>query len=558
MTPAPGPIDRGAVLLGLIVIVLANVRYLSGLASILDPAPSMEPFHIDMARRPIVEILAHDPTWGTLYALWLRPLRLLLDDPLRVYAANVYVLSFGLSLAVYSYTLLVTRRAAVAAGTALFFLVSDLNVPLSSKVCAFSLVVVLVGLTLSQLASRLDRRMAIAAGSILLAAYARPELYPAGLCVWIAAVWMARRHVLDKERSTLAWVVGGTGLILAVAWWIGTPVWSAHHQDARLFDAFREHFAWNWMRWTGRSAYYLTIWRREFGAADGILAACLDNPAAVAHHVGANLAGIAQALLRGTFEHYPLLAAPAWPAMVTLETLAVSVASLGCVAAVLVRREWREVALQRYRHVYALFLAMTLFPIAGAAVVYPIMHYLILPAACLLLTAAFSMAIVMPDPSVASPLRRGMIAVLCLAAIPTPFVLPTQYFAPKKAPIANLGLRRDVTDAVQLIRALDLPKPARVLTFNDGIGELLGAGFDEVKIWRRGEKPLKTYLEDEHIDVIVTLEPGRQSFVVDDPYWETIQLDPASTGFASVATPHAAAARIWIRADLLRPPTPQG
>jgi hypothetical protein len=225
---------------------------------------------------------------------------------------------------------------------------------------------------------------------------------------------------------------------------------------------------------------------------------------------------------------------------------------------VLVRRELRQVMLQRYRHVCAPFLALTAFPIAGAAVVYPSMHYLIIPAACLLLAVAFSMAIVLPDPSVTSPLRRGMIAVLCLAAIPTPFVLPSQYFASKKAPIASLRLTRDVTDAVHLIRALDLPKPAHVLTFNDGIGELLGAGFEEVKIWRRGEKPLKTYVEDEHVDVIVTLEPGWQSFVVDDPYWETIQVDPAATGFAPVATPHAAAARIWIRADLLKPPTPQG
>src|SRR4029450_13094961 len=109
------------------------------------------------------------------------------------------------------------------------------------------------------------------------------------------------------------------------------------------------------------------------------------------------------------------------------------------------------------------------------------------------------------------------------AAIPTQFVLPTQYFAPRKTPIANLGLTRDVTDTVQLIRALDFPKPAHVLTFTDGVGELLGDGFLEVKIWQRGEKPLKTYVEDEHVDVIVTLEPGRQSFVVDDPYWETIQ-----------------------------------
>jgi hypothetical protein len=533
----------------LAVIVLANLRYLAGLASLLDPALSMEPFYIDMAKHPLGEVLARNPTWGTLYGVWLRPFRLLLEDPLRVYDANVYALSFGLTLAVYVYTLLVTRRAVVAAGAAVFFLVSDFNVPLASKVCAFAVVIVLLGLAVSELATRGDRRMAIAAGGVLLASYARPELHPSGLCLWIAAVVMARRYL--RERATCAWVLGGSGVIIAIAWAIGTPIWSAHHHDARLIDAFREHFAWNWTRWTGEPGYYLAIWQREFGDADGVVAAIRADPAAVARHVADNLAGIVRTLLGATFGHYPLLAAPTSPVLMRIETLAVALASVGCVAGVLARRDRRAAAWQRYRHVGAVFLAMSVFPLGGAALVYPKIHYLIVPAVCLLLVAVFAIAMLLPEANVASPWQRGLIAVLCLAAIPTPFVLPTAYLAARNAPVAKLALTREVTDAVRLIRALDLPRPVHVLTFNDGIGELLGNGFAEVKIWQRGEKPLRQYLEDEHVDVIVTLEPGRRSFRVDDPYWETIQLDPATTGFAPVATPHGAVARIWVRARTL-------
>ncbi len=557
MAPTPAPIDRGAALLGLIVVVLANARYLAGLAAIIDPVLAMEPFYIDMAKRPVGEILAQNPTWGTLYALWLRPFRLLLGDPLRVYTANVVALSFGLSLATYAYTLLATRRAVVATGAALFLVLSDFNVPLSSKVCAFALIVVLVGLTLSRLASRPDHRMAIAAGGALVASYVRPELYPAGLCLWVAAVWLARRDLRGSERSTLGWVAGGTGAIVAAAWWIGTPIGSAHHPDGRLLDAFREHFAANWMRWNGTSEYYLTIWRREFGAADGIVAAVRYNPAAVARHVGDNVAGIVRALLGATFDHYPLLAVTAWSSMAKIEALAVSLASAACVAAVLVHRELRAILWARHRHDGIVFLAVSLFPIAGAVVVYPNVHYLIVPSVCLLLVAAFAIAIVLPEPAVASPWRRGVVAALCLAAIPTSFSLPTRYFAPKRAPVAALGVTREVTNVVHRIRALDLPAPVHVLTFADGIGELLGDGFVEIKIWQRGAKPLRAYLADEHVDVIVTLEPGRQSFRVDDPYWETIQLDPAATGFAPVATSSGATARIWVRAERAATPPPE-
>jgi hypothetical protein len=56
--------------------------------------------------------------------------------------------------------------------------------------------------------------------------------------------------------------------------------------------------------------------------------------------------------------------------------------------------------------------------------------------------------------------------------------------------------------------------------------------------------------------VIVTLDPGRYSFRVDDPYWETIQLEPSTTGFAPVATPEGTRARIWVRSDAVAPAAP--
>ncbi len=554
MRPAPEPIDRGAAFLGFAVIVLANLRYLAGLARTLDPVLEMEPYYIDLAKRPLVAILGQNPTWGPLYALWLRPFRLVLADPLRVYAANVHALSIGLSVAVYAYALLSTRRAAVATGAALFFLISDFNVPLASKVCAFALGVVLAGLALSELATRRERRTAIAAGGILLASYARPELFPAGLCVWLAAVWMARGHL--RERGTLGWALGGTAIILAAAATIGTPIWSPHHHDARLVDAFREHFAWNWTRWTGEPGYYLTIWQREFGAADGVLAAIRANPAAVARHVADNAAGIGRVLLGTTFAHYPLLVPPTWPVIATLEMLALSAASLACVAMVSIRRELRAVAVRQYGHAGIVFLALAVFPLGGAAVVYPNIHYLIVPAACVLLVTVFALAILVPAPSIASPWHRAAVALACLLAVPTPFVLPTEHFSGRRAPLAELTPTHAVTDAIRRIRALDLPRPTHVLTFNDGLGELLGDGFEERKIWQRGATPLKTYLEDQHIDVIVTLDPGRYSFRVDDPYWETIQLEPTATGFAPVAAPEGARARIWVRAAASGAPEP--
>jgi hypothetical protein len=91
-----------------------------------------------------------------------------------------------------------------------------------------------------------------------------------------------------------------------------------------------------------------------------------------------------------------------------------------------------------------------------------------------------------------------------------------------------------------------------VLTFNDGVGEMLGEGFHEIKVWQRGTRSLEAYIENEHVDVIVTLEPGQQSFLVDDPYWKVIQFTPETTGFTPVAMPGHSPARIWVRSGLVK------
>src|SRR5512134_544210 len=124
-------LDRSAAAAGLATVIAANFLYLSGPRQILDPMMSMEPLYIRMAQNSVAEILSWEPAWGPLYALWLKPLFAMFCDPVAVYTANVYALSLGVSIVIYLHVVLLTRRAAPATGAALFFLVSDFNVPLS-------------------------------------------------------------------------------------------------------------------------------------------------------------------------------------------------------------------------------------------------------------------------------------------------------------------------------------------------------------------------------------------------------------------------------------------
>src|SRR5512134_1239900 len=109
MAASPTSLDRSAAAIGLISVVAANFLHLAGLQRILDPMMSMEPLYIRMARHPVADILSWEPAWGPLYALWLKPIVAIFNDPVAAYTANVYALSLGISIVIYLHVLVLTR-----------------------------------------------------------------------------------------------------------------------------------------------------------------------------------------------------------------------------------------------------------------------------------------------------------------------------------------------------------------------------------------------------------------------------------------------------------------
>jgi len=543
--PRP-PLDRRAAVIGLATVVAANVLHLSGASIILDPLLSMEPFYIEMAQQPVSSILRQDPAWGPLYAMWLKPLVTMLGDPLAVYIANVYCLSIGVSVMIYLYLLLLTRRAAVGAGAALVFLVCDLNVPLLSKVGAFALMVMLVGFAVSELLPRGARRTAAAAAGVLLAAYARPEVYPAAILLWLATLWLAAREAGEVGGSILLWPAGGLVAVVMLASCIGIPLLSG-----RLMLAFREHFAWNWSRWHNTSPDALAAWQQAFGTAQTALQAVQNNPAAIAHHLSENLIGTLSFLAATTFRHYPFLAPATNPELVWGETLLVSAALFGSLILVAARASLRHRMFDRYGHLLLPFAAVALCSLGAAVVVFPLAHYLVIPGVLLMLTGTLAVALIVPAERGGSAAPRALAALVCLAAVPKPYVLPSAYEvtgAPFKAKIA---VARTVTDTVGLVRSLHLPVPVQVLTFTDGVGELLGTGFHEIKIWQKGTQPLSAYLRDNDVGVIISLGPGQQSVMANDREWNRFESAHEAAGFARVVVPNHEAVRLYVRTALM-------
>jgi hypothetical protein len=545
--PSLPPLDRSAAVTGLLTVVAANFLYLSGLQRILDPMMSMDPLYIRLAQGSVADILSQDPAWGPLYSLWLKPLTVFLDDPVHVYTANIYALSLGLSIVIYLQVLLLTRRVTPAVGAALFFVVCDFNVPLSSKVSGFALLVLLAGLTVAQLAASRSRRASIAAIGMLLASYARPELYLAALCSGAVAAWLAYSEAgeLGARAFGLPLLVLLCISIPAVA--LGTPIFGGD----RFFIAFREHFAWNWTQWHAVGETFQAIWSREFGSADSILQAVLTNPSAVARHLIDNLFGTARFMATSAFAHYPFLVPANQPVLVQVEVWLASACAFAALIYVMAMSNLRRQMRDNYGHVLFSYAIVALCSLLSAAMIFPAAHYLVIPSVLLLIASALALATIIP-PRFEWPWPWPIgAALLCLIAMPKPFVLPSAYQVPGSRFVGRITVKRKVVGTIELVRSLGLAPPVHVLTTTDGIGEMLGTGFREIKVWQKGSEPLQAFMHDNDVGVIINLEGGRESFMIDDPFWRTIHDNPSEAGFLRVPVPNHEAVRVYVRADLM-------
>jgi len=189
--------------------------------------------------------------------------------------------------------------------------------------------------------------------------------------------------------------------------------------------------------------------------------------------------------------------------------------------------------------------------IMTTAIVFPVPRYVTIPCVLVLLTAALATSLLVPTSRRCAAGTQVAIALACLAAVPRPFVTPSTYAVAGHPFTGRITVLRRVADTVAFVRALQLPLPVRVLSTTDGIGALLGDGFDEVDVWGMGTQPLEAYMRAHDVGLVINLEGGRQSLAVDDPLWSRLQLHPEELGFIGIRVPGHETVGVFVRNDLV-------
>jgi hypothetical protein len=194
----------------------------------------------------------------------------------------------------------------VAAVIAFFALIGAINLPVWPKVSHFALIVILVTLAAAGRIRVPSARWAVLCAGALLAAYVRPEFFLSFVLLAACFVYvLVRSEERRGGRLAAAGAVIGLTVVLIVGW--GPPIGGGE----RSFGAFAQHFARNWVVWTGSNLNPWTdgraIMAQNFGGAASVARAMLNTPAVFARHVVANLIAAPGDLYRLLFVHADLL-----------------------------------------------------------------------------------------------------------------------------------------------------------------------------------------------------------------------------------------------------------
>lgn len=304
-----------------------------------------------------------------LYSLWYRTLQAFVGDPVWRYYVN-----YGLTTALFPFGIFLLLRSlrtsitvSMAAGT--FVLCTTMNVLNWPRVSVFALLLLITGLLLKQHSAQRDRGWYWLFVSVVLSVFVRPEfaLSVAG----IGLLWSMDIRTRLRTNAIVQWRYPSIALLSAL---LVLGVFGNPFGHGRSMIAFGQHYALNW---TGSNASDLDPWtnwetivQSELGTTKDLSTAVANAPERMLWHFGMNLKNTVPTLIR--------MFVPAGARATRLSWLIFGV--LGILLS------WRAWKCRGQEHTFArIILVLSLPAVVSVVLINPRQHYLIFPAALLLI-----------------------------------------------------------------------------------------------------------------------------------------------------------------------------
>ena len=482
-----------------------------------------------------------------LYAIWYYLLSIVQPDLLSLYYLNLRVLSVTLPMFAYVALRVVGSRAVVSFIASLYILACWGNYLVWPKVSHFLLLVVLAGVICSVQVKSLTFKVAIFASAALLAAYVRPEFFVSfgifviGLVALIfrqAHKLLARKYFIGVGSFILAW----TSLLA----WLSLPVGGGN----RSLIAFGQHFASNYVDWSGDKRNPITMWGEiladNFGQISNAGQSIFINPAAVLHHIGFNLFKFPHAFFNvfggtNSTSHILMLSISIFFLALGFATGLLNVKKIAQFFAQILRTKFNKFPRE------ILFLLPFFIPtIIAIFAIYPRIHYIIilgvlsLVGVCGFTSYVFNMQSAIPSKTSEKTELVSVFLVCCLSI----FLIRPLHSSLEIVNLPNLK-------TIEFVKTLKLTDQVKMLEAEGGYSIYLGSNFQRIAEYDKNSS-FDDFMAHNNVNMIV-LSPGLQSdqrFLL-DPKWLEFIAQPEIFDFVEKNVPGTDERKILIHRKLL-------
>ena len=168
------PINKRAVLVGVVLLILAGIRVYYNIYNYMDVVYGDEVIYMKTGLN-ITQNFNRD--WGPLYCLWYKFLSFFMHDTITLYYFNFVFVAILATIMIYIAFLAIDIHPLVAFYFALCFVCSKAVVPMWPRISLFTISVLMAGIVIVSRLKEFYLRLLVFCIVLLLASYARPELY---------------------------------------------------------------------------------------------------------------------------------------------------------------------------------------------------------------------------------------------------------------------------------------------------------------------------------------------------------------------------------------------
>lgn len=276
---------------GLVFLLLCILKVLYDVDSVIDIQFADEARYI-LQSLSIAERGLPSPQWAPLYTLWYRVLWLAFaqGDRVRLFYLSYVLLTALTPLLLFIYLRRISIHLLVAFPIALFYLLAGINLIIPPYPVKLATVILLIFMILATFGST-ERRYTLLLIGVLLTSFIRPELAIA----YLAFVILALVYIIGKTRrsgtSYLRRILPNALLLSALTalliGLLGNPL-----AGNRSLIAFQQHFALNYVEWTGSSLRpwqdFQELTKDVFGRFHSVGEAAISRPGIFFRHVLSN------------------------------------------------------------------------------------------------------------------------------------------------------------------------------------------------------------------------------------------------------------------------------